>query len=316
MVIKYFINFFFKVFMKRFFLFNIFFVFFFFSFIFAQNTIECNFKDSCLNSEVALLYANSEFTKDSKILSSNVKISYDSNYNKPLCCKSDFGEIAINIVDLNQDCPNEDIDLSYMTDITNSRIGFKNFDKSLLHNFKPNYYSKKLCVGIPDDFSSFDIIVSKHDYSTVGYSCLYRVNELENGLVSSCDAKFGPLNNKKYEYIVWGRMWENVNSLRCNADCTSKLDNRIYVNCGTKIKNCEGVPVQCDGALKSRWLNYDLTYEIKCEAPWNEFRNVAFTNQSLDIKSNLTQCSNIVSKSYPVLLNNEQVNMVIYTCGY
>lgn len=298
----------------------------------GANTLECQFRnDSCLtdSGEVAFLYANKHFFDASgKILSSHISTEYDGNYSKVLCCKSPFGQLDVSFQNSGTECVNGDELMYFANDESNSvkinnKLRFKEFEKMdnthILQNFNLNDYNQKSCVVKPDEFSLFDIVASDRDYSVAGYTCMYRISDLENGLVSDCDATFGTGN--QYKFAVWGRLWEDVSSLKCNLDCTSKLDGRVYSACSTQIKECRGIPSACDGALLNSWVpeinsTGSLTgNELLCAPPWNVVRSKLFTTDSIEIKSEDGKCENLISKSYPVVLGNNQVNMRIYVCG-
>lgn len=284
--------------------------------VYSVNTLNCEFRDNaCYSGEIALFYGNKNFYDGAgEVISSNVRISADSNYNKFLCCGSPFGDLNSNIVDKSSSCGVGEVDIMYFSDQTNARVGFKMYDALDYTNFIDGNFVKKLCVGIPDEFSKLDLVISDRDYSVAGYSCVYRTSALENGVVSSCNATYD--GSKKYKYTVWGRMWESLNSLVCNSDCTSKLDGRIYSACATQINTCRGVPLVCDGALVGSWVeNEDRTGEVQCSPPWDVSRSYVFTNESLVVESASDKCLNIVSKKYSVIYDNELVTMNIYVCS-
>lgn len=283
------------------------------------DTLECQFRDnSCNSDEVAFFYANKNFNDSTNVLSSNVAITNDSNYNRPLCCKSPNGEINITYVSAGSTCPVGTDELMYFTSENNSRVRFMNITiKSApvtLQTFNISHYTQKACVSKPLDFAFFKILVSEDNFARSGFTCMYKTNDLENSLVSACDATFNGAN--QYKYTVWARLWEDVSSLACNNDCTSKLDGRVYKDCAVYLSNCLGVPIDCDGAILGSWVK-DTVYggEVQCSAPWNKVRNNLFTDEPLSVTSNVKGCENIISKSYPVVYNGELINMRIYMCG-
>lgn len=302
--------------MRKLFLLTILFFGTFFQSFAAVDLLSCSFKDTtCSADESALFYANKNFNSiTGKVLSSNVAISYDStNYNKPLCCKinpsasgKDLGDLETSIIDSTTACPQTAEDLMYFTSSTNARIGFKENITNMLN------YPKKMCVNLPSDFSKLNIFVSNYDYSFAGYTCLYRISNLTNGVVSSCDASFNSGN--KYSQVVWAKLIENSDSLSCNSDCTSKLDGRVYEGCGAKITDCRLVSPKCDGSVYGAYVKYDGSNEIQCSAPWTNKRNLAFTNEAIDFKSIENKCSNVIQRKYSVILNNELVTMGVYIC--
>lgn len=287
--------------------------------IFALNTIECDFKTSCINpGERPFFYANKYFYDDyGEVLSSNVDVSGDINYNETLCCKSMYGIIDVKIKNSQTEvCDPSAVDVMYFTNWTNARVGFSKYESEFITYFNDTFYSRKLCVNIPDAFSSFDIIVSEENFSIVGYSCMYKINLLENGQVSSCDAVYN--GSEQYLYTVWGRMWQHTQSLNCNADCTSKLDNRVYTGCGSLISECEHVPVECNGALLGSWIIHNDTTEVECSAPWDNYRNRLFTETNLNIEivdDEDNNCANVIKTKYNVMIDNEVTNMNVYVCN-
>lgn len=282
----------------------------------AVDLLSCNFRDNgCLSGESTLFYANKNFNDSfGRVLSSNVAINSDLNYNKFLCCKinpsvsgKDLGSLNITIVDRDSYCPSFSKDLMYFTNSSNARVGFT----GNITNF--SYYSKKMCISLPTDFSKLNIFVSNDDYSFAGYTCLYRTNNITNGLVSACSASFNSGN--KYNTIVWAKLIENSDSLKCNSDCTSKLDGRVYEACGAKIADCRLISPKCDGSIYGAYVKYDGSNEVQCSAPWNNKRNLAFTNENIELSSVNNKCSNVIQRKYSVMLNNELVTMSIYLCG-
>jgi len=302
------------------------FVIVFLSFIGLINAglMNCEFKTSCSGGgEVPFFYANKNFhDSNGEVLSSNVRVTNsDSNYNQILCCKINSSKItqslnvAIENVDGTHKCSGGGQDLLYFTNNTNARVAFYKYDNGNVNNlFDNSDYSKKLCLGVPDEFTNLDIKISKNiNFKLLqDYNCLFMISDITNGVVSSCDASFNGAD--QYPYTVWGKLWENIASLKCNLDCTSKLDNRVYSACSQKIKECENVPSVCDGSLYGAWVK-SIGYEVKCEAPWTISRKVAFTDVPIEIKADFGACPNIFKKSYRVLVNNELINMDIYVCS-
>ena len=287
----------------------------------SLNTVSCNFRnDSCETGEAALFYANKNFVSDEapigEVLSSNIRSSLDSNYNKVLCCGSPYGTLSSQIETSFGTCSQGGVSPIYLTNDTNARIGLPTAKVSVAYYFEESYYLDKLCLNIPDEFSSFDMIVSDSViYENAGYSCMYRVSSLENGVVSSCDATYN--SGEQYPYVIWSRMWESVDSLNCNSDCTSKLDGRIYTACTSQISACREVPIGCDGALLGSWVeSISGLEEVQCSAPWDISRSKVFTDEKVivDVVED-DKCPNLISKEYSVLVNNELVTMRVYVCA-
>lgn len=285
--------------------------------VFATSSLQCEFKVGGCDigsGEVPVFYANNHFFDGSgEVLSSNVAVSSIPNYNKPLCCYSPFGQISVRNVDESETCGSGEVDFIYYTDVDNSRIGIEKNDSMMVAGFDYNHYAKKSCMKMPANFGSLKLIVSNRDYSPLGYSCLFKASSLVNGHVSSCDATFDGAN--QYQYTVWGQIWENTNSLNCNADCVSITTNRIYAECAQKVDECNVPNIAfCNGALLGTWVHYNATHEIKCQKYFDVFRPKVFTDDVLDVSSVEGYCENIVSKKYSVLLNNEMVNLRVFVC--
>ena len=290
------------------------------SFVCADTSLNCEFKVSCGENEVPFLYANKNFHNiHGDILSSNVAISKDVNYDKALCCKSQYGDLKVNFINSTDNCDEGD-ELMFFTQDKNARVRFKEETESGtgFKTFDLSNYNYKSCVVKPEKFALFDIIASDRDYGMSGYTCMYKINNLENGLVSDCDATFD--TSSKYKYTVWGRLWEDTSSLKCNSDCTSKLDGRVYSSCVTQIEECRNVPDVCNGALLNTWVPvYNSTggltdEEILCAPSWDSVKEKTFTNEAIEVKGIEGKCENVVSKNFPVILNNNKVNMRIYIC--
>jgi len=289
--------------------------------IFGTDLFECSFQDnSCSAGFEEVFSGNGHFQKDGNLLSSNVAKNSDlTNYNKVLCCKvnnENIQNVKFDYMLVNETCNGEE--LIYFTNSTNARtaISKNSLEKSdYIMNFNESYYSHKLCVEIPDEFSSLDILASDYEnFKYAGYSCLFKTNSLINGLVSDCNAKYGssaPVN--QYQYTIWAKLWENSESLKCNSDCTSVLDNRVYSECSQKITECVGIPVECDGSLYGSWVKVSPTVEVKCSASWDEKRVNKFTEDAIIVDSTST-CKNVVKKKYTTMFDNNQVTMDIYIC--
>jgi hypothetical protein len=282
----------------------------------AIKSIECEFKTGgCNADEAPLLYANKNFyppSEPSKVLSSNVAISVSTNYNKALCCRSEYGNLETTFVTATQNCPDDQVDLMYFTNSTNARAGVERYNWGEYDNFNLSFYEKKSCVKLPAQFGTMKLTVDDRDLSYLGYECLYKTNSLENGHVSSCDATFA--TDKQYDYTVWGQIFESTNTLNCNEDCVSTLTNRVNAECGEKLASCRDVPIECNGALLGSWVYYNSTYEILCESPWDKFRSKVFTDEKLEVTSVEGECDNLISKKYSVIVDNEMINMRVFVC--
>ena len=280
-------------------------------------SIECEFKTgSCDPDEAALFYANKNFFPPGfpdQVLSSNVAIASTSEYNKYLCCYSPYGQMQVQYANEDENCPDDLIDLMYLTNYTNARTGLNSEDLIEYEDFNLSFYEKKVCVKVPVSQGSVKLIASKDDYyANKGYECLYKTSNITNGHVSSCDSTFNGGND--YNYTIWARIFESTNTLNCNSDCVSIATNRVSYDCKQKLDICKNVKMQCDGALLNSWVHYNETHEIKCDHPWNEFRQKMFTNDKLEVSSKQGNCDNLIGKKYSVIVNNEKINMKVYLC--
>jgi hypothetical protein len=286
-------------------------------FVSGEDYFQCGFvQGTCGADYESVLFGNFDYHDLSgNVLSSNVAIGYDANYNKSLCCKitdPNLGNVKFNVKSISDSCNGGD-EILYFTDSTNSRIAIQS--DNIAFDSPPSLdmtnYKYKLCVDLPNDFSKLDVLISsKNDYAYAGYQCLFKTSDLENGLVSSCDAEFA--GSQSYKYTIWARLWENTESLKCDSGCRSLLDGRVYNDCGSIVSECRSVPVQCNGALYGSWVSIDPYTEIKCESPWNQKRFSLITETP--VKVELNNCTNTVMKSYPVIFNDVLVNMKIYIC--
>lgn len=227
-------------------------------------------------------------------------------YNYSICCSSSYGEINFETKSFSESCSDNAETLMYFTNNTNARIAI---------NGTNTHHTDKLCVSLPDEFASMDLkITNDLNYENYGYECIFRTNSPENGHVSACDETFA--GGQKYEYTAWIRMFESIDSLNCNTDCTSKLDNRVYSACGQKLGGglCSDVPPQCDGSLLGGWVHWNSTSEVQCVSPWKK-RSKVFSEDEVEVKSSDDNtCTNLITKKYSVLINNEIVSMNIYIC--
>lgn len=283
----------------------------FFTFIFLSssiaysNTVQCELKSgtTCDNPNQLVFW-----TSDS--LSSHVRTNANPDnglYNNVLCCNSPYGDLNFTTKSVSESCSIAEEELLFFTSSTNSRVAVE---------LNESHHNSKLCVGIPSEFSTMDLLVSDSDnFERAGYSCMFRANNVVNGLISSCDSTFN--GGERYNFTAWVRLFENLDSLKCNSDCTSKLDNRVYSACSQKISVCRDVPVTCDGSILGSWVEDPLNpnKELKCSPPWNIERSKVFTNEDILIDSDDSVCSNVITKKYSVILDNEPVVMKIIICG-
>lgn len=292
---------------------------------FSTGLFSCRFSQTSGPSSSAIFYANKNFYQNtvyasssindsSNLLNTKTQLGYDSNYDFGFSCQlnlvdvsSQSTKLVFQTVSASSACPIGTTALFYYTGTTNSKIAINVIPSDL------SYYTNKTCIGVPNQFSGIHIKVSKKSLSLAGYSCLFRLNSLNNSVLSSCNSIFD-FGNNKYKYVVWAKIYQNSNSLVCNNDCTSKLDNRVYTSCSNKLSQCSYVPKVCNGALLNSWVKYNSTAQIQCSAPWNVMRTTLFTNSTLEIHSLNNTCSNFIVNKYPVMINNQLVTMNIYIC--
>ena len=204
----------------------------------------------------------------------------------------------------------EDInEIMYFTGDSNARVS---------RSYNSAFHTKVLCANFDQSDGVMHLVWNDKDLSSRDYACLFKTNDINNGLSSSCAADYN--SGDQYLYSVWGILFDSIDSLNCKADCSSKLDNRIYSICSAKIKSCSDVPLDCDGSLYGSWVKYlsDPTVqntEIQCSAPWNNFRTSKFTNTTLQISTIEGACENLIKIEYPFILDDEQIKMGVYVCS-
>lgn len=247
--------------------------------------------------------------------------SFSNSYTHKICCEagSDTDDVSFTVKEkANEDdypCYTPDSgfeegtnEVMYFTDSINARVS---------REYDSDYHNATLCANFAKPGGIMHILWNDQDYTPQGYECLFKTNDVENGHVSSCDAKFDTTG--RYDYTVWGLLLDDIDSLNCKTDCSSKLDNRIYSICKVKVPTCRDVPLECDGSLKGAWVKYERpdtgeSVEVQCSAPWNNYRSRVFSNESISVTTEVNSCDNLIKIEYPVLLNNEQVVMNLYMC--
>lgn len=303
---------------------------------------ECEFEraGSSLAEDLRMMGYHSLFSASAN-LSAHVSIN-NSYYNKFLnqgfniLCKgkNSNGEVSFTIKDKQTTdlvCDGEEQELMYFTGDENARVA---------RTYVQGFHEKVLCGDFAKIDGVMNIVWNDQPLRNYDYGCLFKTNAQENGLISSCDATYSS-GNDKYDYTVWGILFDSVDTLNCRSDCTSKIDNRIYSFCSVKIKTCADVPMNCDGALVGSWVYFNATHEIRCgfnpndpnggttptgsevladgsssgSNPWKVFRQNLFLGVDLDVISTDSDCPNLIKTEYPVLFNNEQVIMNIYVCS-
>ena len=276
---------------------------------YASETLNC-FYDTQVSTPIenVLFYAHSDLS--SNVAIDNSVLSLLDPYQYVLRCDSDFGSVSFYdtlIAGSSNPC-GTDKEVLFLESTINSRVSNSSDD--------PNY-NRILCASIPPQFATLDVLWYDENNpeslnpSLLGYTCMFKTNDIVNGHVSACNATFNV--GETYSYSVWARLFESFDSLDCSSDCTSNLDGRVYVACNQKISSCN-VPVVCNGALFNSFVTYSSSKEVQCSSPWNKFRSKVFTNDAVKIESESDECEDIIKKSYVTFLNNEQVVMNIYIC--
>jgi hypothetical protein len=306
----------------------------FLSFAFAAETLRCDWvpQASCTQNDSVLythsnVFNNAPNSQPFEFMSSHVANQGNFNYDVALCCTS-----PLNVVDdrltfydsptTNGLCPNNDQPLFYATNYTNGIIGL---------NYTSDH-NTAFCADLPTTaaYANFELD-NTNFYEGRGYQCVFRVSNETNGRISSCNATYGSFNNFQYEYAVWARLIEADSSLRCNSDCTSKLDSRVYASCSSQIPVCNDVPDTCDGSLYSGWVAYPTgpfdidaygthKFQTRCEAPWKQTRvNPEYIEPTEDlgilVESIDGICTSILSQEYSVLVDNIPYKMNVFTCN-
>lgn len=282
------------------------------SIVYAEGvrTLNCDWRsaDTC-SADNSILYAHKDFSDaDGKVLSSQTSLTRDSNYAITLCCEPTVGTLRFWNTP-GKECGSSAKSLMYFTGEKNARVAF---------NYTSAHHSHALCVDYTHEFTNMDVfwtdsLEKSRRYSEIGYTCLFRTNDKVNGHISDCNATFGP-GDDSYSHSVWARLWENSDNIQCNADCTSKLDDRIYGACGEKIEACRDIYPGCEGSLKGAWVEYNTSHEIECKGPWDNLRPKVFSGSDIEIDTSDT-CKNVINRKYTVVVDNEHVTMNIYICG-
>ncbi|MEC8221097.1 MAG: hypothetical protein VX028_03405 [Nanoarchaeota archaeon] len=306
------------------------------SFAFAAENLQCEWKpqDQCAQNDTVLhvhsnVFNNAPNSQPSEFMSSHVSIFGDSNYDTALCCTS-----PLNIVEdrlsfygeptSNNKCTNNDQPLFFLTNYTNGIVALNETFNSAIHN-------TVICADLPTTASAVRLEIDNTSFfEQRGYQCLFRMSDDINGRVSSCAAEYSDFGiTGQYPYAVWAQVIESDSTLRCNSDCTSKLDNRVYSSCALRIPSCFDVPEACDGSLYGGWVDLPTTpvdvygnykEQINCEAPWTETRlNPLYIEPTEDssilVESVEGECQDIISQQYSVLVDNIPYKMNIYICN-
>ena len=284
---------------------------------------KCEFINSsefsaCTGSDKDIAFYASGNDLSSNLLNAKVSLHPTSpgggSYSKALCCSSDFAGVNINFHNRNT-CQDGEFEFAFLQSEYNSKLKLES----------DSNYNITICLESDEQFADLDIKIDNVNsgYDTVGYDCMYRfgsgytsIGGLEhNGKVSSCGAEYLDLATyNKYPFAVFARLVQNINTLVCNNDCTSTLDNRIYSDCADKVQTCSNIPLVCDGSLDGAWVKYDDEREVRCQKPFDQFRKLQVSDQELNIDAEQNECEDVVVKKYNVLLNQESVTMNVYVC--
>ncbi len=309
--------------------------------LFAVENLECNWvpQSSC-DPRDAIFYAHSTIFNNNvngqpnEFMSSHVSLVGNSNYDSALCCTSPLNVVSDRLsfygeATTNNQCTNNDQALLFLTNNTNGIL-------ALNESYNPAFHNYVICADLPQSASAARFEIDNTDfYKDRGYQCVFRLSNITNGRVSSCEGRYG-FGSNQYSFAIWAKLIESDSSLRCNADCTSNLDSRVYSSCAQRIPACYNVPSACDGSLYGGWVelpadrdgdglddidqfgNHRL--QINCEAPWDKERinpeYVDSNSQSnIVVDSVEGACKNILSQEYSVLVDNIPYKMNMYICS-
>lgn len=244
------------------------------------------------------------------------RIPIDGNYNEVLCCDPSKGILEF-WYDSNPNC-GTGYSIVHLYNETNSRVAHEDAYNPAIHNHT-------ICVEYTEAFSHLDLYVSNQEvfaqlYEDMGYTCLFRFSSNLNAHIGDCDSLFAPAPGTPYKYSVWMRIKENVDNLKCNTDCTSKLDGRVYSECSQKIRECRGITPLCDGSLYGSWVDIDkdldgiMDAELQCSDPWNLTRAKVFS-QDLVMINTTDECPNVVKETYSAMIDDQIVTMNVFICS-
>ena len=282
------------------------------NFVFS-NSLECSIKDKeslTLDDKVVAYLTNYGSNHNYYIAPSHTDFdpnSYPNSYKKVLVCSYEDGLIAFNttkvISDTDYSCDDNSELLFYITQNVSAQFSYK-FENS-------NKQKYKVCFSFNNQKATYDIQYSNIPLSNAKYACLFKVSDPGDNsqLIGDCDFT-------GYSYNYWLRVFDNMGDVRCNNDCTNNFDGRIYYACSKKLPACDSVPSSCEASIKGAWSPNveDMSQEIKCELPFNEFRSRFFTNEKIKIDSSRTDCKRTLKKKVPVKIDNQNVNMVLIGC--
>ena len=284
---------------KIFMFFSLFFFLVFGVFSEDEAAIDCSFKlkSEILPSEKVFFYTNA-------LINGNIFLE-DSMYgrNYALVCSSEFIQnFDVNYVSIENNCEAKEQEIFNLGEsIRNSGIYFL-----AGNDFASGNENKKMCLRYSDSFSSYDVEFTTKNLSEIGYQCLFKMNNLISSKVSDC-------SNNLYENFFWIKPVESESSLTCNNKCTSSFDDRVYSACSKQIRECSNVPYQCDGSILGGWVSFNNSFEVQCSPPWNNKRASVFTNEKVTLDV-LDECLVSRKKIYPVIIDNQLVNMNILMC--
>ena len=269
-------------------------------------------------------YAKGNQTEEGELI--NAFVSRDNSnglYDKALCCTSDF-EVNINFeFRQNSQCGASQYPFAYLSNLTNARLSTQWHEQNYPHSvcLDPTEITGGLDVQMDDSR-----LPQSNDWSSAGYSCMYRMSNQHplsvinsqitpfNARVSSCDATFG--SNQQYPITVFARLTPNIETTSCNPDCTSRFDGRIYASCVNQLSSCTYVPSVCDGSLVGQWTNFDEGREVLCQSPFNQYRAAQAVSDSIRVSTrDEGVCRDIVTQRYTVIINAEPVTMNVYICN-
>jgi hypothetical protein len=227
----------------------------------------------------------------------NTQISaYLEDYERGIYCTSSLDEFGFENKRIGEECSENYENFFYLSNFVN---GIFSKDFNSLYNYKVCIYSTNYVTN--------DLILTEKDLSGLGYSCLFKAVNDTNAKVSSCE------NEDFYKYL-WMRVFSTKQLSSCTSSCKNSQDNRVYYACSQKIKECENMPIECNGALYGSWIKISSSEELKCAPPWTDFRTTSFSDDSVNLDTTNTNCETIIKKKIPFKYNNEIIDMVVVMC--
>ena len=254
--------------------------------------------DSCDTNSHRLFYGNDIMNSHTRTLIS------PGFYDYSLCCNSADTEVIFSYANLNDGdtCSGNKKSILYFTDNTNAHVS---------KDYNPLFHNYALCVEIPD--KSYGLVIDNILTSQINaqQTCLFETTDRQSGHVKKCSES--DELSQLYSYVVV--LYDKVDTLGCDLDCTNKLTGRLSAACSLVLPDtCSEMPLNCDGSIAGAWVKYNETSEVLCQGPkpWDTFRAITKSDENLEIES--SGCDNLIKIGYPVYINNEVVTMNVFVC--